>query len=102
MSQSSVDRAAMTKAAGQIDEAQNQIHTTQTTLGSEVTTLMAGWKGQAAEAYMGAYREFDLQFDKVHQALVGIHAELSQTQRTYTQVEADQKAASNAIFQALN
>lgn len=102
MSQSSVDRAEMMKAAGQIDDAQNSIHTTQTTLGGEVTSLMAGWQGQAAEAFMGAYREFDLQFDKVHQALVGIHEELSQTQRTYTQVEDDQKAASNAIFQALN
>lgn len=102
MGQSSVDRAEMLKAAGQIDDAQNKIHQTQTRLGGQVTELMAGWRGQAAEAFMGAYREFDLQFDRVHQALVGIHEELSQTQRTYTQVEEDQKSASSAIFQALN
>lgn len=102
MGQSSVDRAEMLKAAGQVDDAQNKIHGTQQKLSTEVTTLMAGWRGQAADAFMNAYREFDLQFDKVHQALVGIHEELSQTQKTYTTVEEDQKAATNAIFQALN
>lgn len=102
MSQSAVNRAEMQKAVGQIDEAQGNIHGTQSRLKSEVTSLMAGWQGIAASAYLKAYEEFDMQFEKVHQALVGLQEELGQTQRTYTQVEDDQKAATNAIFQALN
>lgn len=99
---SSVDRAEMLKAAGQIDDSQNRILSGQRTLSGNVNDLMAGWQGQAASAFLSAFQEFDGQFNKVHQALVGIHEELTQTQKTYTQTEEDQRAASNAIFQALN
>src|SRR5699024_12864478 len=50
--QSSVDRAEMQKAAGQIDEALGTISGIQRTLGSNVQGLMATWKGNAATAFL--------------------------------------------------
>ncbi len=100
--QTTVDRAAMQKAAGQIEEAASQIHSNQQNLSNQITALRTGWHGQASDAFYGAYTEFDRQFGAVQQALEEIHGKLVETQRNYTSAEEEQKAASNAINAALN
>jgi WXG100 family type VII secretion target len=92
-----VDRAEMQKAAGQIDNASGKIHKIQQDLSGEVTNLMGRWKGNAAEAFLRSYTEFDGQFGKVQQELEGIHQKLVDTQMTYTQNEQEQEAQSQAI-----
>lgn len=99
---SSVDRAEMTKAAGQIDTALGTISNAQRTLGSNVQGLMATWKGNAANAFLKAFTEFDQQFSVVLSELEGIHGKLTDTQATYTQNEAAQEEATQAITNALN
>lgn len=100
--QSSVDRAEMTKAAGQIDQALQTISGTQRTLGSNVQGLMVTWKGNAATAFLKAFTEFDQQFSVVLSELEGIHGKLTDSQSTYTQNEASQEEATQAILNALN
>ncbi len=92
-----VDRAEMTKAADQIDQASQKIHSTQQTLSSDVTNLMSTWQGNAAQAFLRSYTEFDQQFGRVQQQLEGIHGKLVDTQMTYTQNEQEQEEASKAI-----
>lgn len=100
--QSSVDRAEMQKAAGQIDEALGTISGIQRTLGSNVQGLMATWKGNAATAFLKAFTEFDQQFSVVLNELEGIHGKMTDSQSKYSQTEADQEASTAAITGALN
>jgi WXG100 family type VII secretion target len=97
-----VDRAEMAKAAQQIEEKAGQIHQTQQTLGNQIQNLMGRWQGNAANAFLRAYQDFDGQFSVVQQQLENIHEKLVGSQSTYTQNEADQEAASNAITALLN
>jgi WXG100 family type VII secretion target len=97
-----VDRAEMAKAAQQIEEKAGQIHQTQQTLDGQVQRLMQRWQGNAANAFLRAYQDFDAQFSVVQQQLENIHEKLVGSQTTYTQNEADQQAASNAITALLN
>lgn len=100
--QSSVDRAEMTKAAGQIDTALQTISNTQRTLGSNVQGLMVTWKGNAANAFLKAFTEFDQQFSVVLSELEGIHGKLTDSQSSYSQTESEQEQATSAILNALN
>lgn len=100
--QSSVDRAEMTKAAGQIDEALGTISGIQRNLGSNVQGLMATWKGNAATAFLKAFTEFDEQFTVVLNELEGIHGKLTDTQSRYSQNEEEQAASTAAISSLLN
>jgi len=60
-----VDRAEMAKAAQQIEEKAGQIHQTQQTLGNQIQNLMGRWQGNAANAFLRAYQDFDAQFSVV-------------------------------------
>ena len=57
-----VDRAEMAKAAQQIEEKAGQIHQTQQNLGNQIQNLMGRWQGNAANAFLRAYQDFDAQF----------------------------------------
>ncbi len=100
--QTTVDRAEMAKAASQIEEKAQQIHSTQQTLGGNVEQLMVKWQGNAANAFLRAYEDFDRQFGVVQQQLENIHSKLVDTQMNYTRNEDEQQAASNAITALLN
>ncbi|MFX4271692.1 WXG100 family type VII secretion target [Propionibacteriaceae bacterium Y1685] len=102
MSNTSVNRASMTKAAGQIDAALTTIAKTQTNLQQSVQELTArGWTGNAAQAFLKGFTEFDNQFTTVKNELDGIHSKLTDSQTQYSRNEAEQEEASSAIFQAL-
>ncbi|NLT30000.1 MAG: WXG100 family type VII secretion target [Propionibacterium sp.] len=99
----SVDRAEMAKAAGQIEESANAIDGVQRNLQSRVQGLIgSGWQGNAAQAFLNAFTDFDSQFARVQQALVGIHENLSSTQMQYTSTEDAQAQSTNAISAILN
>ncbi|MDN5726836.1 MAG: WXG100 family type VII secretion target [Propionibacteriales bacterium] len=100
--QSSVNRASMTKAAEQINAALSSIAKTQNNLGQSVQELTArGWTGNAAQAFLKGFGEFDRQFTTVKNKLDEIYTKLTDSQSTYTRNEQDQEEASSAIFQAL-
>lgn len=99
---SSVDRAEMAKAAGQIDEALGNVSNIQRTLGSNVQGLMATWQGNAATAFLKAFTDFDSQFSVVLNELEGIHGKLTDTQARYSSNEAEQEAATQGIVGLLN
>ena len=96
--QSQVNRASMQTAAGQIEDAHGQIHSIQTTLSGQVNSLRAGWKGQASDAFYGAYTQFDGEFEKVKKGLDDIHQKLVGSQVEYTKTEEESRAASNPIL----
>jgi len=100
--QTTVDRAEMAKAASQIEEKAQQIHQTQQTLGGNVEQLMVKWQGNAANAFLRSYEDFDRQFGVVQQQLENIHGKLVDTQMNYTRNEDEQQAATNAITALLN
>lgn len=99
----SVDRAAMNQAAGQIEEKANAISATQTKLQGEVTGLIgSGWQGNAANAFLRAFNDFDNQFVKVKNALDDIHTKLVDSHVKYSSTEDEQAQSTNAISALLN
>lgn len=100
---STVDRAAMAQAAGQIEEKATAIDGVQRNLQGQINGLIgSGWQGNAANAFLRAFTDFDSQFAKVKQALDDIHQKLADTQLKYTSTEDEQSQATNAINNALN
>ncbi len=97
-----VDRAEMQKAAGQIDVKTNEMNGVRKDLGGQIGELMTRWQGNASKAFLKAYEEFDGQFDKVGQQLDNIHTKLVGSHSKYVQTEEEQQAASNAITAMLN
>lgn len=101
--QSSVDRAAMQQAAGQIEDKAGAIDGVQRNLQGQINNLIgSGWQGNAAQAFLRAFTDFDAQFAKVQQALVDIHGKLVDTQMKYTSTEEEQAQSTNAISALLN
>jgi WXG100 family type VII secretion target len=97
-----VGRAEMAKAALQIEERAGQIHHTQQKLGSQIQNLMGRWQGNAANAFLRAYQDFDAQLSVVQQQLENLHQKLVGSQSMYTRNEAEQEAASDSITALLN
>lgn len=99
---SQVDRAEMTKAAGQLEGALGKVSGTQRNLGSNVQGLMATWRGNAAQAFARAFTEFDSQFTVVINEMEQLHGKLVDTQLSYSQNEQQQEESTSAILNALN
>lgn len=98
-----VDRAEMQRAAGQIEEKANAIDSVQRTLQGEISGLIgSGWVGNAATAFLNAFQDFDTQFVQVQQALVGIHENLSDTKLKYEATEEAQAHETTGIAAVLN
>lgn len=100
---STVDRAAMVKAAGQIQDKATAIAGVQSTLQGQVAGLIgSGWQGNAANAFLRAFDDFDGQFKNVKNALDEIHQKLTSTHVRYVSTEDQQTQASSAVLNALN
>lgn len=93
-----VDRAEMKKAAQQIEAKHQAIHQLQAQLNGQISSLKAGWVGNAADAFVKAYSEFDREFEKVKAGLEDIHGKLVQSEIKYSATEAEQAAAANPIL----
>lgn len=101
MSNKTQDRAAMAKAAQQVEAKTQEIHALQKRLGGQVQELMVSWKGNAANAFRGGYQQFDREFEKVKQGLDQIHDSLVHTQRAYTVREQENVETANQIAKLL-
>lgn len=99
---SSQDRAEMTKAAGQIEDAGGKIQGAQNVLSDNMGALKAKWIGDASNAFHNAYLEFDRELDKVKAGLDKIHGQLVDSQINYTKAEEEQKAAATEFAKLLN
>jgi WXG100 family type VII secretion target len=100
--ESAVDRAAMAQAAVQVEDAVAQIRGQQGQLAGFHGDLMAGWQGEAAAAFTGAYQAFNADFTQVLTALQGIHEKLTATRTRYVATEEAQTAAANRVRGLLN
>ena len=100
----SVDRAAMSKAVQQIDAKISSITSTQTSLQGQITGhIGTGWVGNAAQAFLRSFEDFNGQFTKVLNALGDIHTKLQTSLTQYGSTEEDQtQTATSAIGAALN
>ena len=83
-------------------ELHSQIRGQQSKLAGQHGDLMAGWQGQAATAFTGAYESFNSDFTQVLNALQGIHEKLGTTRTRYQATEETQAAAANRVRGLLN
>jgi WXG100 family type VII secretion target len=80
----------MQRGATAVEEAHGQVQGQIQTLRSEVETMMAGWSGSAANAFVGVHEAFEAQARNINTALDGIHQALLSTHATYGTQESDQ------------
>jgi WXG100 family type VII secretion target len=78
-----VEQEAMQRGAAAVEEAHGQVQSLIQTLRTEVETMMGGWSGQAANAFVGVHEAFETQARDINSALDGIHAALVSTHSTY-------------------
>jgi WXG100 family type VII secretion target len=100
--ESAFNRSAMAQAAVQVEDAVGQIRGQQSKLAGQHGDLMAGWQGQAATAFTGAYESFNSDFTQVLNALQGIHEKLGTTRTRYQTTEETQAASANRVRGLLN
>lgn len=92
----------MAKAATDIDEAASTIKGLQTSLSGHKQAVLAGWQGNAAQAFDGVFQSFDEDMTKVLTALNGMHEKLVHNRTQYESAEQEQTDAARAINQFLN
>lgn len=100
----SIDRAAMAKAVSEIEAKINSITGIQSSLSGQITGhIGSGWVGNAANAFLRSFEDFNGQFAKVLDALGDIHTKLQTSLGQYGSTEEDQtQTATSAIQSALN
>jgi WXG100 family type VII secretion target len=92
--QSSVDRAAMAQAAQDLEASAGVVRGLQSQLEGHKGELRSGWEGQASMAFERVFARFNEDFNKVLQAMDGMHESLVQTKITY---EAKEQAAQESV-----
>jgi WXG100 family type VII secretion target len=98
----------MAKAAGQIDHAASTIAGLQKSLSGHHDAVLAGWQGQAADAFNTAFVEFNTAMSKIlhggdgKDGLDQIHEKLVHNRIQYESTEQEQTDASNSIHQFIN
>jgi WXG100 family type VII secretion target len=100
--ETSVDRAAMATAAGQLQDAVDEVRAQQARLTSAHGTMMGGWTGDAASAFTAAYESFNADFTKVITAMQGIQTRLVGTRANYEASEQANVTSANKIAGLIN
>ena len=100
--QSAVDRAAMAQAADDIDASANIIKGLQSQLEGHKNQVRSMWEGNASMAFEQVFARFNEDFNKVLQALNGMHESLVQTKITYESKEEMSEQAVNKVQNLLN
>lgn len=100
--ESAVDRAAMARAASQVESAVSVIRGLQSNMNGYHASLQGGWNGQAATAFSSAYEAFSADFARVLNALQAIQEKLASTQQTYTTTEDATTGQVNRVAGLLN
>ena len=96
------DAALMAQAASQVESAVGTIRGLQSNLASAHESMMGGWQGAAAQTFTGAFNQFNVDFQKVIQALDYLGEKLQQSGKNYTTVENANQSSANKISAALN
>jgi WXG100 family type VII secretion target len=96
------DAAMMAQAASQVESAVGTIRGLQSNLASAHESMMGGWQGAAASTFTTAYSQFNVDFQKVIQALDYLGEKLQQSGKNYTTVETANQSSANKISAALN
>jgi WXG100 family type VII secretion target len=100
--QSAVDRAAMAQAASDVDASANIIKGLQSQLEGHKNQVRSMWEGEASMAFEQVFARFNEDFNKVLQALNGMHESLVQTKITYESKEEMSQQAVNKVQSLLN
>lgn len=99
--QSSVDRAAMAQAAQDLEASAGVIRGLQGQLEGHKSEVRAAWEGSASMAFERVFARFNEDFNKVLQALDGMHESLVQTKITYAAKEQAAQESVNRVQQLL-
>ncbi len=100
--QYSTSQEAMQQGAAKVDDAAGQIQGHLQTLRSEIETMMGGWRGDAANAFMTVHTAFDEQANKINSALRRMHESLVATHSTYGTQESDQSQSLSGLAGQIN
>jgi ESAT-6 family protein len=92
----------MAQGAAKVDDAANQIQGHIGNLRGEVETMMGGWKGEAASAFVQVHDAFEQQANKINNALRQMHEALLATHRTYGTQETDQTQSLSGLAGQIN
>lgn len=102
MAQYTTSQEAMAQGAARVDEATSQIQGHISNLRSEVETMMGGWRGEAANAFVQVHDAFEQQANKINSALRQMHEALVSTHRTYGTQESNQTQTLSGLAGQIN
>ncbi|HET6877269.1 MAG TPA: WXG100 family type VII secretion target [Jatrophihabitans sp.] len=102
MAQYTTSQEAMAQGAAKVDEAAMQIQGHITNLRSEVETMMGGWRGEAASAFVQVHEAFEQQANRINNALRQMHEALLATNRTYGTQETNQTQTLSGLAGQIN
>lgn len=100
--QSSVNRQHMQQAAGDVQDAHNQIGRVKGQLNAHHAELQSSWKGESSAAFSQVYNMFDSEFAKVLKDLNLIHEKLVSTRVKYSGAEQEKTARVNNLKGLVN
>ena len=102
MNQYTTSQEAMQQGATKVDDAAGLIQGHISNLRSEVETMMGGWSGAAANAFIGVHESFESQANKINSALRQMHEALVSTHRTYGAQESTQTETLTGLAGQIN
>lgn len=102
MASYTTSQEAMQQGAVKVEQASNDIQGLLGTLQNEVDTMMGGWGGEAATAFVQVHEAFGQQANKINTALRNMHEALISTHRTYGTQETDQSSSFQQMIGTIN
>lgn len=102
MAQYTTSQEAMAQGAAKVDDASTQIQGHISNLRSEVETMMGGWRGEAAGAFIQVHDAFEQQATRLNNALRQMHEALMATHRTYGTQESNQSQSLTGLAGQIN
>jgi WXG100 family type VII secretion target len=102
VAQYTTSQEAMAQGAIKVDDAATQIQGHISNLRCEVETMMGGWKGEAASAFVQVHDGFEQQANKINNALRQMHEALVSTHRTYGTQESNQTQTLSGLAGQIN
>jgi WXG100 family type VII secretion target len=102
VAQYTTSQEAMAQGAAKVDEAANQIQGHINNLRTEVETMMGGWRGEAASAFVQVHDSFEQQAARINNALRQMQEALVSTHRTYGTQESTQTQTLSGLAGQIN
>jgi WXG100 family type VII secretion target len=102
VAQYTTSQETMARGAARVDEASNQIQGHIANLRGEVDTMMGGWRGEAAGAFVRVHDAFDQHATRINNALRQMHEALLATHTTYGTQETDQTQTLSGLAGQIN